>query len=77
MPKFSSISGKRLLKILGKLGYVLDHVQGSHHILRNSGGKKVTIPIHSNTELPKGTLRGILSDLDISKKEFENLTRKG
>ena len=70
MPKFPSVKGKQLLKILGKLGYRLDHIQGSHHVLRHSEGQKTTVPIHGNNEIPKGTLFGILNDLDISKEEF-------
>ena len=48
MPKFPSIKGKELLKILQKLDYELDHVVGSHHVLRRFDGKKATIPIHGN-----------------------------
>ena len=76
MPKLPSIKGKQLLKILLGVGYSLDHIQGSHHVLRRSDGKKVTIPIHGNKEIPKGTLLGILTDLDISKEDFVTLLKK-
>jgi predicted RNA binding protein YcfA (HicA-like mRNA interferase family) len=70
MPKLPNVKGKQLLKILTRMGYKLDHIQGSHYILRFSSGKKTTIPIHGNKEIPKGTLLGILTDLDISKEEL-------
>ena len=70
MPKLPNIKGKQLLKILQGIGYGLDHIQGSHHVLRRSDGKKCTIPIHGSKDIPKGTLLGILTDLDISKEEF-------
>ncbi len=76
MPKLPSVKGKQLLKILISLDYDLDHVQGSHHILRRADGKKTTVPIHSNKEIPKGTLLGILTDLDITKDEFVLLLKK-
>lgn len=76
MPKLPNIKGKQLFKILQRIGYDLDHIQGSHHILRCSSGKKVTIPIHGNKEIPKGTLLGILTDLDISKEKFVILLKK-
>jgi predicted RNA binding protein YcfA (HicA-like mRNA interferase family) len=76
MPKLPNIKGKQLLKILKRIGYYLDHIQGSHHILRCSDGKKTTIPIHGNKEIPKGTLLGILTDLNISKEEFALLLKK-
>ena len=76
MPKLPSIKGKQLLKILEKVGFILDHVQGSHYILRRADGKKTTIPIHGNKEIPKGTLLGVLTDIDISKDEFVGLIKK-
>lgn len=76
MPKLPNTKGKQLLKILKVIGYDLDHIQGSHHILRRSDGKKTAVPIHSNKEFPKGTLLGILTDLDISKEEFVLLLKK-
>ncbi|KKQ26756.1 MAG: hypothetical protein US41_C0034G0001 [Parcubacteria group bacterium GW2011_GWB1_37_13] len=76
MPKLPNIKGKQLFKILKGIGYELDHIQGSHHILRCSDGKKTTIPIHGNKEIPKGTLLGILTDLDISKEDFVLLLKK-
>ena len=76
MPKLPNIKGKQLLKILAGIGYNPDHIQGSHHILRRHDGKKTTIPIHGNKEIPKGTLLGILTDLDISKEEFVLLLKK-
>ena len=77
MPKLPNIKGKQLLKILLSLGYNLDHIQGSHHILRRVDGKKITVPVHSSKEIPKGTLHGILTDLDISKEKIVALLKKG
>ena len=76
MPKLPNIKGKQLLNILQGIGYYLDHIQGSHHILRCPNGKKTTIPIHGNKEIPKGTLLGILTDLDISKEKLILLLKK-
>lgn len=70
MPKLPNIKGKQLLRILQKIGFEVDHIQGSHHILRRSDGRKTVIPIHGSKEIPKGTLLGILTDLDISKEKF-------
>jgi len=75
MPKLPSIKGKQLLKILYFLGYRLDHIRGSHHIVRNETGKKATIQVHGNSEIPKGTLLGILFDLDISKEYIVKLSK--
>ena len=76
MPKLPNIKGRQLLKILEGIGYDLDHIQGSHHVLRRSDGRKTTIPIHGSKDIPKGTLLGILTDLDISKGEFVVLLKR-
>lgn len=76
MPKLPNIKGKQLIQILFRLGYNLDHIQGSHHILRHSDGKKITVPVHANKEIPKGTVLGILNDLNISKEELVDLLKK-
>lgn len=73
MPKLPNVKGKKLVKVLGKIGWYLDHIQGSHYILRNERGKKVTIPVHGNSDIPKGTFLGILNDIGISKEDLVKL----
>ncbi len=75
MPKLPRVKGKNLVKILNKIGWHLDHIQGSHYILRNEYGKKLTVAVHGNSEIPKGTFLGILNDADISKDEFIKLLK--
>jgi predicted RNA binding protein YcfA (HicA-like mRNA interferase family) len=45
---------------------------GSHEIWwRPSKKRFTTIPRHANRDIPAGTLRAILRDLDITRAEFE------
>ena len=53
------LTGKDLLKLLKKHGFVLKRVSGSHHILDN-GKIKVSVPVHGNRDLPVGLLNSIL-----------------
>ena len=47
MPKISSLTPKKLLKIVQKAGFEIDHVTGSHYILYHpKTHKRVTIPFH-------------------------------
>jgi len=69
MPKFV-LTPKKLLKILLKAGFKIDHVTGSHYILYNSISKKtVTLPFH-NKDLPKGTLRSIIKSAELSEEDL-------
>ncbi len=72
MPKLPSISGKDTIKALYKVGFEFRRQVGSHIILkREKDGKRVAIPNHD--ELPKGTLRAIIRQCDLTIEEFIKL----
>jgi predicted RNA binding protein YcfA (HicA-like mRNA interferase family) len=52
------MTGKEMLKLYLKNGWILDHVTGSHHIVIK-GESSVSIPVHSK-ELKKGTEQKLL-----------------
>jgi predicted RNA binding protein YcfA (HicA-like mRNA interferase family) len=77
MPPLPSVSGKALIRILEKLGFVVIRTNGSHHRLKHADGRVTTVAVHGNTELPKGTLRKIIrEDLDMSLDEFARLVEQ-
>jgi len=66
------ISGKNLVKLLEKYGFVVVRVNGSHHRLKHSDGRVTTVPVHKNEDLPKGLLRKIVrEDLKIEMEDLE------
>ncbi|MEO8664483.1 MAG: type II toxin-antitoxin system HicA family toxin [Ignavibacteria bacterium] len=73
MSKLPVVSGKDLVKALGKLGYETDHQKGSHIILRqiSSPFRRLTIPNHR--ELAKGTLRSIIKESGLTVDELLSL----
>ena len=74
MDKLPVISGKELLRLLLKAGFILVRANGSHHRLRHSDGRVTTVPDHSNDDLPKGLLRKIIrEDLKMTVDEFANM----
>ncbi len=71
MSNFPVISGKRLLAILLKHDFEVIRQKGSHVRVSSINGKRKTVvPIHSNRDLPPGTLKNILADLDIQTEEY-------
>jgi len=75
MPKLPSINSKKLIKILGSLGFKLDHSTGSHFIFYSpETRKRAVIPYHVK-DLPKGTTMNILREAGITKKEVEDLLK--
>ncbi|MCL4438703.1 MAG: type II toxin-antitoxin system HicA family toxin [Candidatus Thermoplasmatota archaeon] len=72
MPKLPIVSGKDAVKALSKVGFEFRRQVGSHMVLKRvKDGKRVTIPDHD--ELPKGTLRAIIRQCDLTVEEFIKL----
>ena len=60
MSKLSSFTPKKLLKIIQKAGFEIDHITGSHYILyHHQTNKRIVVPFHCK-DLPKGTAHSIL-----------------
>lgn len=70
MPKLPVVKAKILLKALIKLGFEKHHQAGSHIQLKHSDGRRTTVPYHPSKEIRKGTLRGIINDIDLTVEEF-------
>ena len=75
MPKISSITPRKLVRVLKCLGFELDHSTGSHFIFYNPKTKKRAVVPYHTKDLPKGTIVSILKEAGISRKEFEDLLR--
>ena len=65
MTRLSQIKPKEAAKSLKRLGFRQSRISGSHLRLVNENGLGVTIPLH-NKPLPKGTLKSILKQADIT-----------
>ncbi|MDJ0632324.1 MAG: type II toxin-antitoxin system HicA family toxin [Xenococcaceae cyanobacterium MO_188.B29] len=66
-----SISGKKLGKVVEKLGWKLKRIKGSHYIYSLPGSAKIlVIPVHGNRDLPPGTLKGILKDANLTEDDL-------
>lgn len=66
MAKLISISGRKLCKIVEKLGF-----ERVHQV-----GRKTVVPVHGDEELGKGLLIEILKQIKLSREEYDRLRRK-
>ena len=71
MSRLRVCSGADAVKAFRKLGYEVDHQTGSHIILRQASGRRLTVPNHR--ELAKGTLRALVREAGITKEQFDEL----
>jgi predicted RNA binding protein YcfA (HicA-like mRNA interferase family) len=67
-----SISGKQLCKLVESKGWQLKRVRGSHHIYTKAGADMIlVIPVHSNRDLPIGTLKSLLKDAELTEADLD------
>ena len=70
MPKLPVVKTRELTRVLRRLGFFPHHAVGSHLQMKHVDGRRITIPVHAGKDVPHGTLRGIISDLDMTVEEF-------
>ena len=67
MPKLPIIKDRELIKTLKKLGFFEHRQRGtSHLVLKHADGRRVIVSIHPGKDIPRGTLKAILEDAEIS-----------
>ena len=76
--KLPRLTSKQLIKLLSKLGISARKGKGSHICFKGEyKGEKVFTTINiADDRLPIGTLKSVLKDCDLSRKEFIELIRK-
>lgn len=72
-PVLPAIPGARLVRALQAAGFELTRVSGSHHRLKHKDGRATTVPVHAGKDVPKGTLRSILRDCELTIAELHDL----
>jgi len=66
-----TISGKKFCKILEQNGWELERIKGSHHIYSHTDCDAIlTVPIHGNKDMKKGTLKKLLKDASMDEDEL-------
>ncbi|MFV1994763.1 MAG: type II toxin-antitoxin system HicA family toxin [Verrucomicrobiales bacterium] len=67
------LSGKELIKALGKAGFEVARVRGSHHRLQHPDGRKTTVPVHGSEPIGPGLLNKILRDVELTHEQLAEL----
>ena len=64
--KLPLATGERMCKIVSKHGFKMARQTGSHTVWKHKDGRTTTIPVHPGRKLPRGLIRKILRDTDLS-----------
>jgi len=65
-------SGKEVIKVLRRIGFIVDHQRGSHVFMYNLE-KNISVVVPWHKELKKGTLHNIIKKAGISLEELSKL----
>ncbi len=77
MPKLPSLKARDVVKILTKAEFKKWRQRGSHLSLhRERDNRSLTVPMHFNKDMPKGTLRIIIDQAGMTMEEFLKLKDK-
>ncbi len=69
MVKIPALKPKKVVKTLLKFGFEIKRQTGSHIRLIHPDGRATTVAMH-NQDLPKGTLKAILKQSELTLEEF-------
>ena len=65
------VSGKHLCQVLEKHGWLLERIRGAHHIYAQPGNPAIlTVPVHGNRDLKRGTLRQLMNDARLAEDDL-------
>lgn len=73
MPRLPVLSGRELVKIFGKAGFVPKRQKGSHIILVNEADSRRALVVPNHNEIDTGTLIEIIRQAGLKRKDFEKL----
>ena len=73
MTRLPRITGRELVAALGRVGFEVVRVKGSHHFVRHADGRASVVPMHAGETLGPGLLNRILSDVGLTRDELINL----
>jgi predicted RNA binding protein YcfA (HicA-like mRNA interferase family) len=72
MPRLPRLRGREVVSALRRAGFVVLRVNGSHHFLQHSDGRRTVVPVHAGETIGPGLLSKILKDVEMELQEFED-----
>ncbi len=74
--RLPAIKPREVVSTLEKAGWYVHRQRGSHLIMHKADSSNlIVIPLHTS-DLPRGTLRGIINDAELTVEQFIKLLRQ-
>lgn len=72
MSDLPRVTGPETVSAFEKLGFVVARISGSHHVMKKQGHRyNLSVPVHGNKIVKRGTLRSLISDAGITVEDFQ------
>lgn len=74
MSRLPQVSGARIVRALGRLGFRIVHQRGSHAMVVHAADPRrvAVVPVHKGRAVPPGTLRAILKGAGVTLDELSD-----
>ena len=74
MPKLPRASGDKHIAAFKRVGWIVNHIEGSHYILIKGGSDvHLSIPVHKGKTLGIGLLKKLIAKAHLTNEEYVNL----
>ena len=73
MSRTPRVTGTEVIAALGKAGFSVLRVKGSHHFLRHEDGRSTVVPVHAAETIGPGLLHKILRDCHLTAEQLTPL----
>ena len=73
MTRLPRITARQLIAALGRAGFRVIRVKGSHHILGHTDGRRTVVPVHRGETIGPGLMSKILRDCEMTREELLEL----
>ena len=73
MTALPSVRGRDLVAALGRAGFKVVRIKGSHHFLRHDDGRTTVVPVHAGETIGPGLLSKVLRDCDLTRDQLQRL----
>jgi predicted RNA binding protein YcfA (HicA-like mRNA interferase family) len=73
MNRLPALKPDEVVRKLQSDGFQIDHVTGSHYIMRHPDGRRTVVPYHAGRDIKRGVLRAIIRQAGLTVDEFLKL----
>ncbi len=70
MTRMPRVTGRELVAALGRAGFSVSRIRGSHHFLRHPDGRRTVVPVHAGDVIGSGLLSRIARELAMTVDEI-------